>query len=388
MARKGENIRKRKDGRWEGRITVTCDNGGKKVYSLYDHSYQKVKEKLYDARKKLSVSTAILNGKGKGLLKSAELRDMTWDLLAKEWLENIRKTKKHSTFIKYRNIYQNYIKEFFVTYSLAQAIDSYVMEEVFEKITDLSDSTAQSIRSVLKSIFTFAKEKYKLVAPDLKKRDCRNYNSSIQVLTKAEQTNLCRYLTENMDCKLLGILICITTGIRLGEICSLKWSDIDFGNGILRINTTVQRISVEGADKRTGLVETAPKTSCSQREIPLPEIVLGLLEKYACTGTYVINKDMPMEPRTYQNIWKKCQKEAGINYKNFHCLRHTFATNCIEQGIDVKSLSEILGHSDVKTTLNRYVHPSIATKRSHINSVCVCFIDTPFSSAVSMSGHN
>ena len=389
MARKGENIRKRKDGRWEGRITVTCDNGEKKVYSLYDNSYQKVKEKIYDTRKKLSVSTAIFNSKKNGLLKSAGSQDMNWDLLAREWLENIKRTKKYSTFIKYQNIYQNYIKEFFVTCSLDKTIEPPIIEEIFEKTTNRSDSTAKSIRSVLKSVFTYAKEQYKLTAPDLKKRDYRNNNNnSIQVLTRAEQTSLCRYLMENMDCKMLGILICITTGIRLGEICSLKWSDIDFRNGILRINTTVQRISVEGADRRTSLVETMPKTSCSQREIPLPEIVLDLLTKYNCTGTYIINKDMPMEPRTYQNIWKKCQKEAGISYKNFHCLRHTFATNCIEQGIDVKSLSEILGHSDVKTTLNRYVHPSIATKRSHINSVCVCFINTQFSSAVSMSGHN
>lgn len=388
MARKGENIRKRKDGRWEGRFTVTCENGEKRVYSLYDNSYRKVREKVYDARKKVSISPAIFNGEKESRLRSARIKDISWDLLAGEWLEDIKGTKKYSTFVKYRNIYQNYIKETFENCSLDKKMEPCVIEEIFEKTNNYSDSLAKSIRSVLKSVFSYAKERYELAIPDLKRREYRNDNNSIQVLTEAEQTLLCHYLMENLDCKLLGILICITTGIRLGEICSLKWSDIDFNAGILHINTTVQRISVENTETKTSLVETKPKTSCSEREIPLPEVLTDLLKKFDCKETYIINKNMPMEPRTYQNIWKKCQKAAGIRYKNFHCLRHTFATNCIAQGIDVKSLSEILGHSDVKTTLNRYVHPSIATKRNHINSVCVCFLNTQFPSAVSISGHN
>lgn len=388
MARKGENIRKRKDGRWEGRFTITCENGEKRVYSLYDNSYQRVKEKIYDARVKVSVSPAILSSDNRGRLSSVRVQDMSWDLLAEEWLENIKGTKKYSTFVKYRNTYQNYMKESFEKCSLYKKMEPSVTEEIFERTANHSDSLTKSVRSVLTSVFCYAKDKYKLTVPDLKRREYRNDNSCSQVLTEAEQLRLCHYLMDHMDCKMLGILICITTGIRLGEICSLKWSDIDFNAGILRINTTVQRISVEDTARKTSLVETKPKTSCSEREIPLPEILTDLLRKFYCKSTYIINGDMPMEPRTYQNIWKKCQKAAGIPYKNFHCLRHTFATNCIAQGIDVKSLSEILGHSDVKTTLNRYVHPSIATKRSHINSACVCFFNTQLSLSAPINGQN
>lgn len=388
MARKGENIRKRKDGRWEGRFTITCENGEKRVYSLYDNSYQRVKEKIYDARVKVSVSPVILSGGNRGRLGSVRVQDMSWDLLAEEWLENVKGTKKYSTFVKYRNTYQNYMKESFEKCSLYKKMEASVTEEIFEKTVNHSDSLTKSVRSVLTSVFCYAKDKYKLTVPDLKRREYRNDNRNTQVLTEAEQMRLCHYLMAHMDCKLLGILICITTGIRLGEICSLKWSDIDFNAGILRINTTVQRISVEDTARKTSLVETKPKTSCSEREIPLPEILTDLLKRFYCESPYIINRDMPMEPRTYQNIWKKCQKAAGIPYKNFHCLRHTFATNCIAQGIDVKSLSEILGHSDVKTTLNRYVHPSIATKRSHINSACVCFFNTQLSLPATINGQN
>lgn len=388
MARKGENIRKRKDGRWEGRITIKGDNGEKRIYSLYGSSYQKVREKVYDARKNMTGNSTILNRKNCGKIKQAGAQGLSWDMPAKEWLEEIKKTKKHSTFVKYRDIYRSYIEMYFTECSLDKKIDSFMIEEIFERCSDRSNSLKKSVRSVLRAIFSYAADYYKLDAPDLKKGACKKERGSIQVLTEAEQVRLCSYLMENMDHKLLGILICITTGIRLGEICSLKWSDIDFAAGILRIKTTVQRISVEGTDTRTKLVETKPKTSCSEREIPLPDILSDLLRQYYCGSKYVMNGEAPMEPRTYQNIWKKCQKAAGITYKNFHALRHTFATNCVARGIDVKSLSEILGHSDVKTTLNRYVHPSIATKRDYINSVCIYFLSTEYAPAISEGGHN
>lgn len=388
MARKGENIRKRKDGRWEGRIIVKCNNGEKKVYSLYDTSYQKVKEKVYNARNNTAGHTAVLNGGMRKGAKPAGMRDMSWDMPAKEWLEGIKKTKKHSTFIKYRNVYQSYIEMHFKTYPLDRDIEPFMIKEIFEKCGGRSNSIEKSVRSVLTSVFCYAAEEYKLDAPNLKKRTYKKENGGIQVLSEAEQMRLCNYLMEHMDDKLLGIFICITTGIRLGEVCSLKWSDIDFPAGIMRIRRTVQRISVEGRDTRTKLVETKPKTSCSEREIPLPDILSDLLRRYYREGKYIINGDAPMEPRSFQNIWKKCQRETGITYKNFHVLRHTFATNCVAQGTDVKSLSEILGHSDVKTTLNRYVHPTAATKREHINSVCVYFLNTGIPPAAYKSGHN
>ena len=131
---------------------------------------------------------------------------------------------------------------------------------------------------------------------------------------------------------------------------------------------------VEGYETKTILLEGAPKSNFSRREIPMSDEVAKLLLFYhRGDDEYVIQGKKPMEPRTYQNKFQKYLQSAGIKRKNFHTLRHTFATNCINNGVDVKSLSEILGHSDVKITLNRYVHPTAEVKRGHMNSLSVIY---------------
>lgn len=387
MARKGENIRKRKDGRWEARITAKTGRGEKKVFSLYGSTYQETKEKAYDARKTMKDDTALRYMVQKGIGPAAAL-NMNWTMPAEGWLQEMKKTKKHSTFIKYRNIYQNHIEAHLKACPLNREIDESMIRDICERCPDLSNSLKRSIRSVLRSIFRYAADNYKLDVPELKKETYKKEQNHVQVLSKVEQARLCNYLMRHMDHRHLGILICVTTGIRLGEVCSLKWSDVDFSAGIIRIRTTVQRISTGTGGSGTELLETVPKTSCSEREIPLPDILLDLLDRYHSESGYVVNGESPMEPRTYQNIWRRCQESAGITYKNFHSLRHTFATNCVAKGIDAKSLSEILGHSDVKTTLNRYVHPSAEAKRSCISSAFSCFSDSGLLPPESDRGQN
>lgn len=127
------------------------------------------------------------------------------------------------------------------------------------------------------------------------------------------------------------------------EICSLKWKDIDFEEKTMCVNTTVQRIPIDGKDTRTRLLEGEPKSMFSKREIPLSDDLARLLHNYHTdSGEYVINQNRPMEPRTYQKKFQKYLQFAGIKKTNFHTLRHTFATNCINGGVDIKSLSEIL----------------------------------------------
>lgn len=172
-----------------------------------------------------------------------------------------------------------------------------------------------------------------------------------------------------MDIYKLAVLICLFTGLRLGELCALKWSDIDFDHKILRVSRTVQRLYMEGGRTKTILVETPPKSEYSKREIPLSETMFELLMAFHGSEEYIFGKDKPLEPRTLQNHFKKVLKEAKLTDNNFHVLRHTFSTNCIEEGIDVKSLSEMLGHSDIQITLNRYVHPSMNTKRKHMDAL-------------------
>lgn len=184
-----------------------------------------------------------------------------------------------------------------------------------------------------------------------------------------EQSRLFHVLCSEIDVFKMGILLCLLTGLRLGEICSLKCSDIDLHTKTLRVNSTVQRIAVDGCGTKTILYENKPKSIYSVREIPLSEGAVRLLKAFPMDGKYFIKGDAPMEPRTYQNKLKSYLRQAGIEHKNFHALRHTFATNCIESGMDAKSLSEILGHANVQITLNRYVHPSIALKRQQMNGL-------------------
>lgn len=171
----------------------------------------------------------------------------------------------------------------------------------------------------------------------------------------------------------LAVLLCLFTGLRIGEICALKWSDIDFKNKTLFIKRTVQRLYVNGCHTKTALVETEPKSIKSKREIPLQDTIIKLLISFQNNKEYIFGGDKPMEPRTMQYHYKKILKEADVSYKNFHTLRHTYATNCIEGGTDVKSLSEMLGHSNIQITMNYYVHPSIDTKRRYADNLCAFY---------------
>ena len=157
------------------------------------------------------------------------------------------------------------------------------------------------------------------------------------------------------------------TGMRLGELCSLKWADFDFGDRTVTVNRTVQRIMAEGYITKTVLMETAPKSESSKRTIPLTDEMIKLLKMRREDGDYVFGGNKPLEPRTMQYRLKKILKEAGVDDRNFHILRHTFATNCVESGMDVKTLSMILGHFDVKITLNRYVHPTMDSRRKQMD---------------------
>ena len=135
------------------------------------------------------------------------------------------------------------------------------------------------------------------------------------------------------------------------------------------VNRTVQRIAVNGCRTKTVLMETEPKSENSRRTIPLTAEMAGLLARLDTGRPYVFGGEKALEPRTMQYRFGKILKESVIDNRNFHTLRHTFATNCVENGMDVKSLSELLGHSDVKITLNRYVHPTMDSKRKQIDSL-------------------
>lgn len=364
MARHGENIRKRKDGRWEGRYSVTDSGGGvSHSCSVYAKTYAEVKEKLNLAKCEARVRS------------TAEVQvscGLSFDVPAREWLENVARQRKHSICIKYGNIYNGYIRP-----ALGNArIDRLTQRDVNDlavAMTDASASIQRSVRNVTNQIlryisFQYGTPAYRLVCPSAKPA-----SRPVETLTRAEQTRLVKYLCTDSDIYKAGILLCLAMGLRLGEICSLKWSDIDFENSLLHVSRTVQRIAVSGKNTKTMLLESEPKSSFSKRVLPVADEIVKLLLPYRADG-YLFQKAKPLEPRTYQNKYAKYLEAAGVRRSHFHILRHTFATNCIDSGMDVKSLSEILGHADVKITLNRYVHPTMDTKRNHMNTLAVvCF---------------
>ena len=162
-------------------------------------------------------------------------------------------------------------------------------------------------------------------------------------------------------------------GLRIGELCGLKWEDVDFRHKILHIRRTVQRISFTNGNRKTKIVISAPKSTTSSRDISIPDMLMEYFKMFRNKGNCFIlsGTEKPVEPRTMQYRYKKILQSANNEYYNFHRLRHTFATNCAEKGIDVKTLSTILGHSSINLTLNRYVHPNRFHERKMLNNMCM-----------------
>ena len=386
MARHGENIRKRKDGRWEGRYLVYSEEKGKKLYrSVYGRTYEAAKEKL--TMKKISLieakgmyagnATAEKEGSGKGSMEKSGLEgqaqpeSLMFSELAAGWLGEVKQTRKASTYVKYSLVYRVHLEPVLRDVrasGIQDALNALGREKIFDH---LSESIRKSICCVVNQIVKFASRQHHMTMPVWGKLVSHENkrNKPVEVLSRKEQAGLLPILFQKMDKAKMAVLLCLHTGLRLGELCALKWRDIDFGNRMVSVNQTVQRLYREGGKTKTVLLETEPKSEYSRREIPLPVIVLELFEKIRHEGNYVFGKDKPMEPRTLQNHFKRLLKKAGLKHKNFHALRHTFATNCIESGADIKSLSEILGHSDVQISLNRYVHPSMDSKRKYLDGL-------------------
>ena len=356
MARRGENIRKRNDGRWEGRYVVRVDGKGQ-YRSVYAKTYLEVKEKLLAAK---------VNAAGGAPAKAPSQPDILFDSVAQEWLGQVKESRKQSTYVKYSVIYKTYLSSPLGGLPIARIDADSIKGQIG---TPLSESTEKSIYCVLNQILGYGEENCNMQKINLKRKGVKKKNGPVQALTPTEQVKLIQFLYKDMDIYKLGILLCLSTGLRLGEVCALKWEDIDLELKLLKNKSTVQRIYVAEGGAKTKLVEGIPKTGCSRREIPISGQLAELLARYKGPGRYLLCGNKPMEPRTYQNKFKVYLKGAGLENKNFHILRHTFATNCINNGADVKSISEVLGHSDVKITLNRYVHPSVSTKRSHMDSL-------------------
>lgn len=365
MPRHGENIRKRTDGRWEARYVVNLPGKGKQYKSVYGKTYSEAKKK-----KSLLLEVTNCSEPNNIQLKNvSRQKKILFGDIVNEWLIKIEKSKKPSTYIKYLYIYKAYLENILSEYPVNNLTADCLQNILADRTTDRSESIQKSIYSVVSGALNYSAKNYHTPPVVLKRKVTLPSSKKLSIYSQTEQTALLRYLYENMDIKKMGIVLCLSTGLRLGEVCALKWEDIDLQNKILNVNHTVQRIPVSNMASKTVLCEGRPKTSCSQREIPLSDEMVLLLSRFRHPDKYVLKNSCPLEPRTYQYQFQKYQKQAGIPCRNFHVLRHTFATNCIGNGVDIKSLSEILGHSNVQITLNKYVHPTLDTKRQHMNTI-------------------
>lgn len=375
MPRKGENIYKRKDGRWEGRYIKSKSLAGKATYGyVYAKTYRDAKAKLHNAVALCSQKNNI------PLTTSTDC----FSSIASEWFDNIMPQVKESTANKYQNLLQSYILPIYgeqtldhITFDFIESQCNNLLLHGGRNGTGLSSKTVTDSLSIVRSVLKFAIRKGKVVSCDGSAVQIKQTVKPMRILSKTEQERLCSYLNSEIDPCNIGILVCLFTGLRVGEICALRWEDISFSEQTLYVHQTLQRIQDNsGSGKKTRVVLTTPKSACSIRTIPVPEPLIRILGDYQTSekGYLLTNSESCfVEPRTMQNRFKKALENSKIESANFHALRHTFATRCVELGFDVKSLSEILGHATVNITMNRYVHPTLEMKKENMKKLSALF---------------
>jgi integrase len=250
-------------------------------------------------------------------------------------------------------------------------VQSFVLNKLD---TGMSQKSVKDMLVVLKMIGKFAQKK-KLMEVELMDITFPTNDTAkkIEVMNRQDEKKLIAYLSENFSFENLGILICLGTGMRIGEICGLKWEDIDLENAEICVNRTVERVYINSPEEKTRLIIEEPKTIHSKRRIPLSNSLLKVvrpLKKVVNDSFYLItNNEMPMEPRIYRKRFESILEKLKIKKIKFHGLRHTFATRCIEASNDYKAVSAILGHASITTTLNLYVHPNGQEKKKCIEKM-------------------
>lgn len=373
MSRRGENIHKRKDGRWEARITIQGKEGFSKKKSLYGKTYKEAKDKLLNAKAYLENNSMDQNKKSKTLAEAAE-----------EWFHINRIKQKASTQLKYRTMAEKHILPVLGAIELQKLDEAVINDFLVQKLNNtepyrdkgLSASYVKTMGVILNSIINYAVDmdyrnplKSKIIKPSETKND-------ITIMSRNSQLDLERALLYRVTPTAVGIMLALQAGLRIGEISALRWDEIDLETKIIHVRHTIVRIKNddESLPAKTRLVIDEPKTKTSYRDIPINTRLMNYLLKarLLSKSEYVVSeKSSFISPRTFEYRFHKILDEFGIEKINFHALRHTFATRCVEQGVDVKTLSEILGHANVGITLNTYVHSSIDMKRNQIEKIAM-----------------
>ena len=280
------------------------------------------------------------------------------------WLDSKQICVKPSTHSQYRRVVEKILKPEFGVLTTRDVSSDTVRGLAESLLKKYSSVTTQTVMTITSQILQFmCDNEYADKKPQARIK-LQTRAKRPDVFTITEQRKLTNYLLEDMDVSKMGILLCLYTGLRVGELCGLQWNDIDMFSKVIRVKRTIQRIS-DGSGHTHFLIGST-KTIHSERDIPLPTFLINIIKDFEPQNKsfYVTSgSEAFTQPRTYQNRFKRYLKHCDVPKYHFHTLRHTFATRAIELGFDVKSLSEILGHSDVKITLSLYVHPSLEQKR-------------------------
>lgn len=351
MSRRGENIRKRKDGRWEGRYIKGYDSKKQKARyaSVYGKTYAETKQKLDEAKYKSSIGVVYVDAKNK-----------LFGEIINSWFNAKKINLKPSSIIKYQNLIEKHIlpelghrklrelnADLFYTFLDAQQKNGNKKNGGM-----LSTSSLQTMLYILNATIKYAASNNMVAYFSICLTRSGKEATPIQTLEQHEEDALDLFLSTHISRRNLGIMLSLYCGLRIGEVCALQWTDIDTKNAILYVRRTVQRIAHSSGKTKTKIHVGSPKSKSSIRVIPIPSFLVPIIctlaqedppDAYILTGS--INK--PLEPRTFQYYFDQVLTMAGIQKTNYHTLRHTFATNCVALGFDIKSLSEILGHSNV-----------------------------------------
>ena len=357
--RTGPNIYKRKDGRWEARVLLARKPGGKSRYKyLYASTYREA------ARAKTNYENAL-----SASVKVTPMNSLSFSEAARKWLDAFQKKWKPATYNKYVNCLQKYILPEWEAVAAAGITQECYDALISHLEETLSDSSLRTVNTVIIGCLRHSLR----CVPILCKAPTENpKNTSLVTLSELEAARLTEALRERSDLSAVGILLALHSGIRIGELCALRWEDICVEQQLLHIRHTLQRIQVPQAapeQPKTRLLLDLPKNK-REREIPIHPAIFQQLQEldriYPPSAYLLSGTEKPVEPRTIANRFKRILKDTGIRDIHFHALRHTFATRCVESTVNIPALSEMLGHSSIRITVDRYVHLSRKFKQEQI----------------------
>ena len=359
MNDKSYKIYQRKDQRYEVRYPYGIKSNGK---TNYNSVYGKTKKEALD---KYSI---IINKK----INELDLKILDKSLFGLDiykWLNSAKIRCKKTTFSNYQYTVNARIIPKFANIKkksiTSELIDNYTYELLEE---GLVPKTVNDILIILQQILKYADLNIRISMPKVPKKE-------IQILKKEEQLMLEKFLLYKINSVKLAIYICLYTGLRIGEMCALKWENIDIENKKFKIRKTITRIKnpVKDSKQKTIVLIDEPKSISSIRDIPIPDFLIPILIKFKAfsrsSDFFVTGTNKFIETRSFFNKYKKILTQLHIEQYNFHALQHTFATRCIENGCGPKTLSEILGHSNVNVTLEHYVHPNYENKVKMMNKL-------------------